>query len=429
MTSAASGTNRPADRVLTDLGSPIAVGVVFTVSGFVMGANLSRIPQIRDQVAAVPSQLAFALVCVGIGSVGAMPFTARLVDRFGSAAVVRAAAVIALVAWLSVAFTSSIPVLAVQMLFIGMGVGVWDVAMNVQGHLVEQRRGAVLMPSWHGFFSVGGVIGALGGAGAAALGITLSWQLPVVSVLSMVVVIVATRPFLPDAGLHSPTEHPPTDAAEAAADLGDPGRRHHAGELTAETVPEPTRARRSTITRLEILLGIITLATALAEGAANDWLALALVDSRGAPESLGALTYAGFNLTMAIGRFAGGPVIARFGRVIVLRVAGTIAAGGIVLLCLVNNEATALIGAAAWGLGLSVVFPSAMSAAGDIPGRGGRAIAVVSTIGYAGFLLGAPMVGFLAHSLPLDRALLAVAAVCLLIPTLAFAAKERTFRE
>jgi fucose permease len=94
-----------------------------------------------------------------------------------------------------------------------------------------------------------------------------------------------------------------------------------------------------------------------------------LVDNRGAPPALGALTFAGFNLTMAIGRFTGGVVIQRYGRVPVLRVAGVLACTGVVALCLVNSTLIALLGALAWGLGLSVVFPAAMSAAGEVPGR------------------------------------------------------------
>lgn len=167
------------------------------------------------------------------------------------------------------------------------------------------------------------------------------------------------------------------------------------------------------------------LSTALGEGAANDWLAVALVDERGAPAAIGALTYAGFNITMAIGRFTGGPLIARFGRVASLRVAGSIAAIGILMLCLIPGTAVALIGAAAWGLGLAIVFPSAISAAGEVPGRGDRAIATVSTIGYGGFLLGAPTIGTLAHAIPLLDALLVVAAFAILIVVIAPAARER----
>jgi MFS family permease len=93
--------------------------------------------------------------------------------------------------------------------------------------------------------------------------------------------------------------------------------------------------------------------------------------------------------------------------------------------CLIPSTMAALFGALAWGLGLSVVFPSAMSAAGEVPGRGSRAITVVSTIGYGGFLLGAPLIGFLAHSVPLDRALLAVALLILPVAILASVARER----
>ena len=128
---------------------------------------------------------------------------------------------------------------------------------------------------------------------------------------------------------------------------------------------------------------------------------------------------------MAIGRFTGGVVIQRCGRAPVLRAAGVLACVGVAGLCLVNSTLIALLGALAWGLGLSVVFPSAMSAAGEVPGRGARAIAVVSTIGYGGFLVGAPLIGFLAHMMPLDRALLAVAVLVLLIAVLAPAARER----
>ena len=107
------------------------------------------------------------------------------------------------------------------------------------------------------------------------------------------------------------------------------------------------------------------------------------------------------------------------------RAAGLLACTGVAALCVVNSTLIALLGALAWGLGLSVVFPSTMSAAGEVPGRGARAIAVVATIGYGGFLLGAPLIGLLAHAMPLDRALLAVAVLLLPIAVLAPTTRER----
>ena len=400
--------------IASPTGSPFAVVVMFFGNGFVMASSYSRMPGIRDQLGSTPTQLAFALVCMGIGSILGMPFTGRLVDRYSSRMISLVATLICLGGWAMLPMARSVPALALILLITGVGTGVGDVAMNVQGHLVEQRRGKVLMPYWHGLFSVGAVSGALAGALAASIGLPIAWQLPGVSVVLMAAMWLATTRYIPDAGLHprsrsEPVEEPIFDEPQLLA-----SGRSPAGQLG-----------RWALDPVEILLGIITFATALGEGAANDWLALMLVDNRGAPPAVGALTFAGFNVTMALGRFTGGVLIQRYGRTPVLRVAGVLACTGVAGLCLVNSTLIALLGALAWGLGLSVVFPSAMSAAGEVPGRGSRAIAVVSTIGYGGFLVGAPLIGVLAHMMPLDKALLAVAVLVLLIALLAPAARER----
>jgi MFS family permease len=406
--------SKDSSSIALSTGSPFAVVVMFFGYGFAGASSFSRMPVIRDQLGCTPTQLAFALVCMGIGSVLGMPFTGRLVDRYSSRTVSVVAIIICLGGWTMVPMARSVPALALMLLLIGLGTGVGDVAMNVQGHLVEERRRKVLMPYWHGLFSLGAVSGALAGALAASIGLPIAWQLPGVSVVLMVAMWLATTRYIPDAGLHSsassePIEEPIFDEPQVLA-----LDRSPRGQLG-----------RTALQPVEILLGIITFATALGEGAANDWLALMLVDNRGAPAAVGALTFAGFNVTMAIGRFTGGVVIQRYGRAPVLRIAGLLACTGVAGLCLVNSTLIALLGALAWGLGLSVVFPSAMSAAGEVPGRGSRAIAVVATIGYGGFLLGAPLIGFLAHMMPLDRALLAVALLVLLIAVLAPAARER----
>jgi MFS family permease len=401
--------------VVSPTGSPFAVAVMFFGNGLVLASSFSRMPGIRDQVGATPTQLAFALVCVGLGSLLGMPFTGRLVDRYSSQWVSRVATAISMFGWAIIPLAHSVPVLALVLLIAGVGVGSGDVAMNVQGHLVEQVRRKVLMQYWHGLFSLGAVAGALAGALAATLGLPLGWQLPGVSAVLMVAMWFATTRYLPDAALRSTVTSSPL--AEPIFD--------ESQLLTSQPTPV-VEVKRTTITRVEVVLGIIVFATAIGEGAANDWLALVLVDNRGAPAAFGALTYAAFNLTMTLGRFAGGVFIQRLGRVPVLRVAGVLASAGVAALCLVPVTVIALLAALAWGLGLSVVFPAGMSAAGEVPGRGPRAIAVVSTIGYGGFLLGAPLIGFLAHMMPLDRALLAVAVLVLLIAILAPAARERS---
>ena len=370
-------------------GSVPAVVAVFTINGALMAQAYARMPQLRDQVGATPAQLGLALVGGGIGSMLAMPWTGRVVERWGSKATVRVVALVNVLAWVAVAWTGSPLALAATLVFIGATTGVWDVAMNVQGHHVERLRGRSLMPRLHAGFSAGTLAGALAGALAAKLTLPLQVQLPVFSGLTFAVVVVATRRFIGD---------------------------HVGVEVTQEETVAPTR---SGITALEVLIGLITLSTAIGEGAANDWLALLLVDVRDAPPAFGALTFAAFNLTMLLGRLAGGPAIERFGRVWVLRVSGLCACAGVLLVCLVPMLGAAVLGGLLWGLGLATVFPATMSAAGEVPGRGQRAIGVVSTIGYGGFLLGAPTIGLLTSHVGLDRALLLVAGFAALIVVLA----------
>jgi MFS family permease len=373
-------------------GSPRAVAALFALAGVTSAAAFSRVPSLRSGLHATAAQMGFALVCVGLGSLLLMPFTGRLTERWTSRVVVRFLGVLALIGWAAAAYAPSVPLLALALLVTGVGVGTWDVAMNIQGHTVEQRQARVLMPRWHAMFSYGAVAGAALGAGCARADVSVRVQFPVLSALSLVVLWSSTAAFVSD---------------EPAAPIAD----------------EPSAVRRG-ITRAEILIGLMVLCTALGEGAANDWLGLTLVDTRGLPEAFGALALAGFNLTMATARILSGQLLTRLGRVPVLQLSGLVAAGGVTLLCLVDSPVAAAVGAMGWGLGLAVVFPSGISAAGGVPGRGARAISVVSTIGYGGFLLGAPLIGQLTRVVRLDRALLVVAGAALLIVVVAPAARE-----
>src|SRR5246500_5847120 len=129
-------------------GSPFAVAVLFFGYGFVMASSYSRVPGIRDQLGCTPTQLAFALVCMGVGSILGMPFAGRLVDRYSSRMVSLVATVVCLGGWATIPMARSVPELALMLLITSGGTGVGDVAMNVQGHLVEVRRRRVLMPFW-----------------------------------------------------------------------------------------------------------------------------------------------------------------------------------------------------------------------------------------------------------------------------------------
>lgn len=383
-------------------GSVTAVLVVFAAAGFVMGQALSRVPAVRDHVGADTAQLGLALMGMGLGSLLAMPFTGRLVDRYGSRRVVLVAVLLGCLGWSLVPLVPSVPTLLLLLVLTGMNIGIWDVAMNIQGTHVEQARGRSLMPYFHAAFSGGAVLGAGSGALAAWLGVGLV-QLPVLALVAAAAGALGATRFVP--------EHDVPDDASGTAASGTP----------ADAPPA-----RGAVTRVEVLIGLICLAGALAEGSANDWLALLLVDVHGAPEAFGALTLTAFNLTMMIGRLLGGPAIERFGRVAVVRAGGVLAGVAILVVTLSPSLLLALAGGLLWGLGVATIFPAAISAAGEVPGRGNRAITVVSTIAYGAFLFGAPTIGLVAEQVGLDRALFLVVGFLALLVVLGPALAPRS---
>lgn len=381
-------------------GSPAAVAVVFAMAGFVMAQTLARVPALRDQVGASEAELGVALVGGGVGSLLAMPHTARLVDRFGNRAVTAVAVVLGSLGWGSVAFAPNVWALAGLLVLAGAPVGVWDVSMNIQGSRVEQLRARSLMPYLHAAFSAGAVGGAAVGALAAWQGIGLI-QVPIGSVCGLLIGLWAVRAFVPVASNPVRVEEVLSEERPGAATgVGAP-------TAAADTAGHATQGQTPLrgITSAELLIGVVCLAAALTEGAANDWLALLLVDVHEAPAGFGALAFTAFNVTMLIGRLLGGPATTRWGRTALARAGGVVAGAGILLITLVPSLEVALLAALMWGLGVSTVFPAAMSAAGEIPGRGHRAIGIVSTIAYGAFLFGAPTIGLLAQVFGLDRAL------------------------
>ncbi|GAB3058295.1 MFS transporter [Micromonospora schwarzwaldensis] len=379
-----------------------AVTVVFFLNGVIVGASLARVPALRDQVEAATGPLGLALVAVGVGSLVAMPFTAHWTRRFGSARVVLAAAAVCGTAWVGAGLSTSVPLLGAALFLVGAGIGVWDVAMNVQGHRVEQRDGRARLPWLHACVSAGVVAGAGFAALCGRLGLRPLAQFTVVSAAVVLSTALAVRAFLPD--------------TDPRPDGTQPDRGG------------PSGARRRSMWWYPpaLLVGLVTVSTAFGEGAAGDWLALTMVDTKAVSEASAAAGFAAYSAAMVLGRVYGGRAVNRWGRVGVLRVCGTTATAGVLLVCLADATPLVMAGALLWGVGLSVVFPVTMSAAGElVPGRGAEGITVVSTIGYAGFLLGPPLLGLVADVSRLDRALLIVAAFTAMIAVAATATRER----
>jgi fucose permease len=276
--------------------------------------------------------------------------------------------------------------LAVALFVMGLANGAWDVGMNVQGAVVERLVDRPIMSRFHAGYSIGTVAGALIGAAMIALDVPVTAHLLGVAAVIALTVPAAAQGFVPDVDV---------DAAAPAAE------RHSA--LAAWREPRT------------LLVGVLVLSFALAEGTANDWTSVALIDGYGVSAAVGTLGFAVFLTAMTGLRWVGPALLDRFGRVGVVRLTAALAVVGLVLFAFGGSAPVAFVGALLWGAGASLGFPIGMSAAADDPARAASRVSVVASVGYCAFLAGPPLIGFVGqhssvlHALTVVTVLLAAA--------------------
>ncbi|GAA4736448.1 MFS transporter [Isoptericola chiayiensis] len=398
MTTSASA--RPDARHLR--AAVVAVYGVFVAAGFGMATWASRIPAVRDGLGFTEAQMGVLLLTASIGSICALPLSGMIASRRGAARTVLGFAVLAATGFTvaTVAIDVDLPWLVRVGLFLGgMGMGVWDAAMNLEGAVVEQKLGKAIMPRFHAAFSFGTVAGAGVGALAAWAQVPLTAHLTTVVVLDALAVALCVRAFLP--------------AHDAGPDVSQPGAQDAVADPATAVEPSHGHTVKDTLATWReprtLLIGLVVLAAALTEGAANDWVGLATVDGFGTGDGIGAVALAVFLVAMTVTRLVGTEIIDRFGRVPVLRASGACALVGVSLFALVPSLPLALLGVFLWGVGSGLGFPMGMSAASDDPRRAALRVAVVSTVGYSAFFVGPALIGFLAHYTGYRLALLVLA--------------------
>ena len=363
----------------------LAVFVVFAINGLAMASWFARTPAIRDALQVRTDEFGVLIAGMAVGSITGLLGSSHVIARIGTRATLLVGLVVSMgsIALLGIgsATFGSYPLVLVALVVFGATTGIIDVAMNVEGAGVEQAQGRSIMPWFHASWSLGTIVGAGAAAGLAAIGVGLDAHLLGMAVLGLVASLLAVRQL-------------PRHRALPGLDDDGPG-------------PErSTFAERMAIWRepRTLIIGAIVLGMAFAEGSANDWLALAMVDGRGADEATGALAFGVFATAMTTGRIAGVWVLDRFGRVPVLRASALLAMVGLALLILVDHPVAAGIGIFAWGLGASLGFPVGMSAAADEPSKAAARVAAVATVGYFAFLVGPPLLGFLGEQFGLLNA-------------------------
>jgi MFS family permease len=361
-----------------------AIFAIFLASGLSIATWAARVPAIKDAVSVDRTQLGLMLLIGGIASIVGLSLSSVVLARFGArrgmlgAMIVFAIGVAVIGVGTDVAHSPAIVSLGLALW--GGGNGAVDVMMNVEGAAIEKRTGRTILPLFHAFFSFGTVIGAGVGVVVIAAGLSVLVHLVTVAVLIVVIAFVSVA---------AVPAHDAAVQAEAHA------QRPSAWRDRLSVALSPWKEPRT------YALGVIMLGMAFAEGGANDWLALGVVEGHGADQALGAAALTTFSVSMTLVRVLGGPLVDRFGRVATLRVLAATATAGLLLFILAPSIPLVFVGAALWGMGVSLGFPLGMSAAADDPAKAAARVSAAATIGYVAFLAGPPLLGLISESIGL----------------------------
>jgi MFS family permease len=367
-----------------------ATYVAFIGCGFAFASWASRIPQVRDRLHLTSAELGLVLLTIAAGSVTALLLAGFVVTRFHSRRAVAVMSALLAAALMAVAlgYLAGVVSVVVALFVFGFSSATWDVAMNVQGAAVERRLGRPIMPRFHAGYSIGTVAGALLGAAMVAVHVPVTAHLLAVGAGVALVIPAAVRSFIADVD---------PDVPPAAADAAAQATGAIAGAL-----------RRWGESRT-LLVGVVVLAFAFAEGAGIDWISLSLIDGYQQPAVVGTLGFAAFLASMTAGRWFADGVLARYGRVAVIRWQAVLAIAGVLVFVFSPSTPVAFAGLLLWGVGASLGFPVGMSAAADEPAAAAGRVSVVASIGYCAFLGGPPLIGYLGQNVTVLRALIAVA--------------------
>lgn len=369
--------------------------------GFTWASWVSRTPFMRDVLGASTEVMGMILFGFSCGSMLGVLLAGKLIAQLGTRRVIRNGFLLMLsgVIVMSVALIlhNGYAVFA-SLVLLGGGTALIDVVINVEGAAFERLIGKSIMTIIHGFFSFGTLIGALSGLVMTTAGVNTTWHFTAVFVVNVLIILLALR--------HLPA----TSDSERS-------EQNHSGSFL-------TQVGQALHDRQLLLLGVVILAMALAEGSANDWMPLLMIDGHNLNPGQSTLVYAGFTAGMTLGRFLGGYVVDRVGRVWMLRTSAVSAALGLAMVIFSDNPLLAAAAVLFWGVGASLGFPLTVSAAGDGKNSAVR-VTIAATLGYLAFLVGPPGLGFIGEHAGLRMAMLPVLILVVLALFCAGAAREQ----
>lgn len=376
-------TSRTAETAISPRRARIAVSAVFFLMGVGPGLWAVHIPLIQARLAIDPAILGIALLVLAAGAVVSMPLAGWLVGRTGSRIPTAVAVIVYLMILPLPILADSVLLLCASVFVFGLLLGSFDVAANVQASEVETARGRPTMSSFHAFYSIGTLAGALIGA------------------------------FVIDIGWGDGS-----GATVAAAVLLVPGGVA-AANLFRSTRPVESGPHFALPSRAVLLLGGLAFLGYAIEGAITDWSALFLTLVRDATPTTAAFGFALFSLAMTGFRHFGDPIVAKLGGRTVLVAGGVLVIAGLGLTIAIPSAYVGAIGFGLVGIGAANIVPLLFSAGARTPGvPAGMGVAAIATMGYTGFLLAPPVLGFVGHQYGLTTSLGVVLAMAVVLTVL-----------
>ncbi len=372
----------------------------FFAFGLAPAALIVRLPLIRELVNVTTAELGIILLCGSFGAILSVTQAGRLIAKFGTRAAIIFGSTLVLIGLVGQAFAivnHSAAGYALLAFIAGLGMGIADVGINVDGAAIETASSKTVLPKMHAAFSIGTFIGAAIGTLASRFEVNLLAQMAAIAGVTVLLPLFTTK-YL--------------SATNGQEDFA-------AKDTSSAKEPKVAVWRNRTV----IYLSIAILGLTLAEGASNDWLTIALVDDFDQTATMAGIGYAILLGAMTLTRFFGGNLADKFGRVLTLQVCAFTGVAGMLLIILSGNVYVAFVGAAMWGCGVALGFPLLLSAAGEGE-NAARKVAFVASSGYMAFLVGPPLLGFLGQAWGLTNMFYVIAAFMLIAVFFARGAAE-----
>lgn len=371
----------------------VSVAAFYFVQGLVFASWASRIPDIKNALGMNEAMLGGVLFFIPAGQMTAMALSGYLVSKYGSRKMLVIGATLYPLALIGLGAAASILQLSIGLFFFGMAANLCNISVNTQAVGVERLYGRSIMASFHGLWSLAGFFGGVISTFMVAVDLSPLHHFSIIFLFAMLMVLTMHKTILP---------------RDEQQDKGGSYGQKESKKIF--TTPD----------RFVLILGLLAFGSMVCEGTMFDWSSVYFEDVVNPPKNLIRLGYIASMSSMALGRFTADRYITKYGEVKVLMVSGVIIAVGLLVATIFPTLTLATIGFLLVGLGVSSIVPISYSLAGKskkmLPGV---AIATVSSVGFFGFLLGPPVIGFIAHGLNLRWSLGLIAIVGIFITAVA----------